>query len=132
MSYSIYVAADVAPDGNFAACKYYSDPDGQPEHEIPGSQLHIPINAGVCIFAPAETTSLLLIGATFKTIGSAPGMNSSNFAPADDENVVAFTMPATTITKGVVLLFSTPGTVENLYPSTDPQVLNDGPPIVEC
>ncbi|HEY1399595.1 hypothetical protein [Roseateles sp.] len=127
MSYSIYVAAEISADGNFADCKYYTEPDGLPAHEIPGSELHIPINAGECIFGLAETSSLLLIGATFKTIGSAPGMNASNFAPADDENFVALSVPAITVTKGVVLLFSTPGTVENLYPSSDPQVINDQP-----
>jgi hypothetical protein len=127
MSYSIYVAAEISSDGNFADCKYYSNVDGAPEHEIPGSELHIPINAGECIFGQADTTALLLIGATFKTIGSAPGMNASNFSPADDENFVTLSVPAITVTKGVVLLFSTPGTVENLYPSSDPQVINDQP-----
>lgn len=128
MSYTIFVAAEPSADGNFANCKYYTNADGDPSHEIPGNVLHIPQDAGECIFQPAETTSLILIGATFKTIGSAAGMNASNFAPADDLNVVSFSMPASKITKGVVLLFSTPGTVENLYPSSDPQVVNDGPP----
>jgi len=127
MSYSVFVEANVSADGNFADCKYFTSPDGLPEHEIPGSEIHIPINAGTCIFGQTETTSLLLIGATFKTIGSAPGMNASNFSPADDENYVSISMPANTITKGVVLLFSTPGSVDNLYPSSDPQVVNDGP-----
>ncbi|OWQ86322.1 hypothetical protein CDN99_21045 [Roseateles aquatilis] len=127
MSNTFYVAAEISSDGNFADCTYYADREGtQP---IEGSTLHIPRNAGVCIFEQADTTSLLLIGATFKTIGSVPGMNVSNFTPADDENVISVAMPTngTVITKGIVLLFSTPGTVQNLYPSSDPQVLNDGP-----
>lgn len=124
MATTIYVAGTVSADGNFADCIYYKDQAGTDPY--PSSDISIPQDAGECIFAQADTTDLLLIGATFKTIGSAPGMNASNFAPADDENAVHFPMPVTSIiTKGVVLLFSTPGTVENLYPSTDPQVTND-------
>lgn len=127
MSFTVYVAAKISADGNFADCKYYQDQAGT--HEIPGSTIHIATNAGECVFAPCELTELMLIGATFKTIGSPSSMNSSNFTPADDENVLSFTMPTSgaPITKGVVLLFSTPGTVENLYPSSDPQVVNDLP-----
>jgi len=132
MPYSVYVAASVSSDGNFADCTYYTNADGAESHKIPGSEIHIPINAGTCTFAPTVTTDLVLIGATFKTLGSTASMNSSNFAPADDENVVSFTMPTTTVTKGVVLLFSNPGLVENLYPSSDPQVQNDGPPTMDC
>ncbi|WP_343627789.1 hypothetical protein [Roseateles sp.] len=127
MSYTVYVAAEPSADGNFAVCEYFTTSDGNPDNQIDGSEIHIPKEAGECIFAPAESTSLILIGATFKTIGSVAGMNASNFAPADDFNNVSFSMPANTITKGVVLLFSTPGTVQNLYPSSDPQVINDGP-----
>ncbi len=127
MTNTFYVAAQVSADGNFADCTYYADQAGT--EPIEGSTLHIPRDAGSCTFAQADNTTLLLIGATFKTIGSAPGMNGSNFAPATDENIVTFAMPTngSIITKGVVLLFSTPGQVENLYPSSDPQVLNDGP-----
>ena len=124
MAYIVYVNATISADGNFADCTYSKNADGS--EPIAGSDIHIPTDAGECVFAQADDTGLLLIGATFKTIGSAPGMNSSNFAAANDENIVSFTMPTTTtITKGVVLLFSTPGTVQNLYPSTDPQVTND-------
>jgi hypothetical protein len=126
MAYTIYVDGKVSADGNFADCTYSLSPDGS--NPIPGSELHIPIDSGECVFTQGDNTELLLIGATFKTIGSTPGMNASNFAPANDENSVSFIMPASTITKGVVLLFSTPGTVENLYPSSDPQVINDQPP----
>lgn len=124
MSNTFYVEAKISPDGNFADCAYFSDAAGtQP---IPTAELHIPTTAGACFFAQTETTELMLIGATFKTIGSSVGMNNSNFSPANDENVVAMTMPTTSvITRGVVLLFSTPGAVENLYPSSDPQVIND-------
>ncbi|RZI61805.1 MAG: hypothetical protein EOP37_06580 [Rubrivivax sp.] len=124
MSYNVYVEASISTDGNFADCKYFKDRAAtQP---IAGSEIHIPTTSGACIFGQADTTALLLIGATFKTIGSAPGMNASNFCPANDENEVAVTMPTdSVITKGVVLLFSTAGSVENLYPSSDPQVMND-------
>ena len=125
MAYTIYVDGKISADGNFADCTYYADQAGT--EPIEGSTLHIPRDAGSCNFAQADNTSLLLIGATFKTIGSTPGMNASNFAPANDENSVSFSMPATTITKGIVLLFSTPGVVQNLYPSSDPQVINDQP-----
>ena len=125
MSATIYVSAKISPDGNFADCIYSRNVDGSDPYD--SGVISIPEDSGSCIFSQAESTDLLLIGATFKTIGSAPGMNASNFAPADDENNVAFAMPLTSvITKGVVLLFSTPGVVESLYPSSDPQVTNDG------
>lgn len=124
MAATIYVEGNISADGNFADCKYYRDQAGTDPY--PSSDISIPQDSGECIFAQADTTTLLLIGATFKTIGSTPGMNASNFAPADDENAVHFPMPvASIITKGVVLLFSTPGVVESLYPSSDPQVTND-------
>lgn len=125
MSYTVYVEASISADGNFADCKYFKD--AAATQPIDSSEIHIPTTAGECVFGQADTTALLLIGATFKTIGSVPGMNAGNFAPADDENFVSVVMPTTSvITKGVVLLFSTPGAVENLYPSSDPQVVNDG------
>jgi hypothetical protein len=125
MSVTVYVGADVSADGNFANCTYYTDYEGN--HELPGSEIHIPTTAGEFTFSQSQKGSLSLIGATFKTIGSAAGMNASNFAPANDDCEVTFSMPTNTvITKGVVLLFSTPGIVENLYPSSDPQVINDG------
>ncbi len=124
MATTIYVAGSISADGNFADCVYYKDREATDPY--PGSELSIPQDSGECIFAQADTTSLLLIGATFKTIGSAPGMNASNFSPANDENEVHFPMPVTSIiTKGVVLLFCSPGVVDNLYPSSDPQVTND-------
>lgn len=128
MSTTFYVSATISEDGNFAKCAYFKDQAGK---EPLGSDLHMPATASECIFAPVSSTEppeLVLIGATFKTLGAAAGMNMSNFAPANDENVVAFVMPTNqTITKGVVLLFSTRGTVQNLYPSSDPQVTNDQP-----
>lgn len=125
MPTTIYVSAQISPDGNFADCVYSRNSDGSDPYS--SADISIPQVSGECVFAQAvKKTDLLLIGATFKTIGSAPGMNSSNFAAADDENVVRFTMPTTSvITKGVVLLFSTYGTVQSLYPSSDPQVTND-------
>ncbi|MDH0863753.1 hypothetical protein [Mitsuaria sp. GD03876] len=126
MAYTIYVNGSVSEDGNFADCTYWQNADMT--GPIIGPELRIPQNAGECVFTQVDDPDLLLIGATFKTIGSAPGMNASNFAPANDENSVSFSMPANPITKGVVLLFSTPGTVQNLYPSSDPQVINDQPP----
>lgn len=124
MSYNVYVEATISADGNFADCKYFLDREAtQP---IAGSEIHIPKTAGTCTFGLADTTELILIGGTFKTLGSAVSMNASNFSPANDESEVALSMPTdAVITKGVVLLFSTPGSVQNLYPSSDPQVMND-------
>ena len=128
---TIYVEAQISEDGNFAACKYFKNQDGTDEY--PTSDISIWSGSNECIFAQADTTQLMLIGATFKTIGSPAGMNASNFAPADDENTIRFSMPLTqTITKGVVLLFSNSGIVENLYPSTDPQVTNDATQPPSC
>lgn len=127
MTTTYYVAATVSTDGNFADCSYFKDQAGT--DPVEGNELHIGVLAGECVFAQAETTELLLIGATFKTLGGSPALNASNFVPASDENTLSITMPTngSTVTKGVVLLFSTPGTVQNLYPSSDPQVINDWP-----
>ena len=124
MTVTVYVGADVSADGNFADCTYYRDHEG--DEPIEGSEIHIPMTAGAFTFEQSLKGSLSLIGATFKTLGTAAGMNASNFAPANDDGQVTFAMPTNTvITKGVVLLFSTPGVGENLYPSSDPQVIND-------
>lgn len=119
-----YVSGKVSTDGNFADCTYYLDREGtQP---VGSDQLHIPKTAGSCVFEQADSTELLLVGASFKTIGQTPSMDINNFAPANSDNVVTVTMPTDkTVTKGVVLLFSTPGTVQNLYPTSDPQIIND-------
>ena len=75
---------------------------------------------------PKKAPSMIMLTSIAFLIAWRTRISYAAFAAANDENIVSFTMPTTTtITKGVVLLFSTPGTVQNLYPSTDPQVTND-------
>ncbi len=119
-----YVRAKISADGDFADCAYYTDKAGT--ERIDGSVLRISQAAGACVIEQTSNTTLVLVGASYKTIGQPPAMNSSNFAAADDQNAVSVVMPTDSIvTKGVVLLFGNPVAIENLYPSSDPQVLND-------
>ncbi len=118
-----YVTAEIDPTGNYADCSYFTDP----ACTQPASQpLRISQSAGVCYMVEGAGSALQLVGTVFKTLGQAPSLNGSNFMPANDENTVSIPMPtATVVTKGVVLLFSSPGTVVSLYPSTDPEIKND-------
>lgn len=118
-----YVKATIDASGNYADCSYFIDPACTQVAEQP---LRIPQSAGVCNFVQAAASPLVLVGSVFKTLGHAPTLNSHNFTPANDEHVVAVGMPTSEIvTKGVVLMFSSPGEVTCLYPSTDPEVKND-------
>lgn len=121
-----YVQAKISSDGDFADCKYFYDKQGT--ERVEDSVLRITLGESGCSIEQTTTTSLALIGATYKTLGQVPAMNASNFCPADDSNAIFVTMPATTVTtKGVVLLFADMQTVTNLYPSSDPQVTNETP-----
>lgn len=125
MASIFYVRAVVSSDGNFADCTYFLKADGS--GEISGSTFSIPKDAGECVFAPTDDSPLILIGATFSTLGSNPSLNAGNFKPADAEHAVPVSMPTNYVaTKGVVLLFSDRVVVDNLYPSSDPQIINDG------
>lgn len=125
MASTFYVKAVVSKDGNFADCTYYLNPNNT--GEVSGSTFNIPKEAGECVFASADESPLILIGATFSTLGSNPSLNPNNFKAADTGYAVSVTMPtAYVVTKGVVLLFSTRDVVDNLYPSSDPQIINDG------
>jgi|GEM_PF-1444610 len=125
MSSIFYVSASVSADGNFADCAYYSDKSGV--NKLSGSTFHIDPDAGECTFEQTENSPLALIGATFSNLGGSPTLSKGNFCPADGNNAIRFAMPKTfTVTTGVVLLFSNPEMVDNLYPSSDPQVVNDG------
>ena len=87
--------------------------------------LQVSASANACPIAQAATSSLVLIGAVFKTIGHAPVLSDQNFTPASD-GMVEITMPTDrAATKGVVLMFSDAGRVEAIYPSRDPEVTND-------
>lgn len=121
-----FVKATPSSDGNFAECSYYSDKQGI--NPLEGSAFSIPKDASQCIFSEADNSDLKLIGATYSTLGGTPAMNSGNFCPADVTGSIHFSMPTTFVsTKGVVLLFSNRDVVENIYPSNDPQITNDGP-----
>lgn len=124
MASIFFVRAVPSADGNFATCSYYYDRQGT--LPVIGSAFSVPKTTGECIFSEAEESDLKLIGATYSTLGGTPAMNSSNFCPADATSSIRFSMPTTFIsTKGVVLLFSNRDVVENIYPSSDPQVTND-------
>lgn len=120
---TFYVKAKIDATGNYADASYFKDP----ACTQPASQpLRISKTAGVCRFVQVSDSDLVLVGTVFKTLGQAPALNSQNFAAANDEYTVAVPMPtATVVTKGVVLMFSSPGSVESLYPTTDPEVKND-------
>jgi hypothetical protein len=125
MASIFFVRATPSEDGNFAQCSYYTDKQGN--DPITGTTFNVPKDTGECVFSQADGSDLTLIGATFSTLGGTPAMNSSNFCPADFTHSIRFTMPTTFIcTKGVVLLFSNSDVVENIYPSSDPQIINDG------
>ncbi|ALV04835.1 hypothetical protein [Roseateles depolymerans] len=124
MTSEFFVRATPSADGNFAECTYFNDKDATSPH--PSSTFNVLKTAGQCTFTEANGSDLTLIGATFSTLGGTPGMNSGNFCPADGNHSVQVSMPTNFIcTKGVVLLFSNPNVVDNIYPSSDPQILND-------
>jgi hypothetical protein len=115
-----YVQAQ--PEGLFAACRYFADPAcTQP---VDPKSLIVPPTAGSCEIAEAQDSELALLGASYKTLGHAAVMTDHNFSAAAS-GVVSVAMPTTkTVTKGVVLIFSTRDTVSTLYPSSDPEVSN--------
>ncbi|WP_077035904.1 hypothetical protein [Pelomonas sp. KK5] len=120
-----YVQARTDELGIFASCRYFSDYAATQPVETP---LWVPPDAGSCLIAQAEGSELALIGSVFKTLGQAPSLNISNYCPASDDGLVTVSMPTTsTVTKGVVLLFSDPQTVTMIYPSKDPQIINTPP-----
>ncbi|UDF36858.1 UNVERIFIED_ORG: hypothetical protein LHJ69_07225 [Shinella sp. XGS7] len=120
---TFYVKGQVDASGNFAEAAYYLDAACT---QVAPQPLRIPKTAGVCRFVQSSESTLVLVGAVFKTLGQPPGLNNQNFAASNDESVVGIPMPTEVIvTKGVVLLFSSPGVVDSLYPTTDPEVKND-------
>lgn len=124
MTTEYFVRATVDPSGLFASCLYFYDQAGT--RPVEGSQLKIPLDAGGCMIGQADGSELVLLGASFKTLGAPAGMNAKNFTPSDDENTLVIPMPtASMVEKGVVLLFSNAGTqVDALYASSDPVVVN--------
>lgn len=120
MTTTYYVKAQ--PAGQFAACSYFSDP--QCTQPVAANALVVPPDTPACQIAEADGSELTLLGASYKTLGHAPVMTNHNFAAAVS-GAVSIAMPTTmTVTKGVVLIFSTRDTVATLYPSADPQITN--------
>jgi hypothetical protein len=77
------------------------------------------------VFEATTDSPLALMGAVFKTDGSAPPLNASNFVPAVDGEV---TIPLNqNTTRGVILIFafiSNTGEILMLFPTSDPQITN--------
>ncbi len=120
MTTTYYVKAQ--PAGAFAASSYFSDPAcTQP---VPPNALAVPPGTAACLITEAAGSELVLLGATYKTLGHSAVMTDHNFTAAQS-GTVSITMPSKqSVTKGVVLIFSTRGTVSTLYPSSDPEVTN--------
>jgi hypothetical protein len=124
MSTSTYfVQAKISDDGLYAACSYFLDKAAtQP---VEGSTLSVPMGADACTIQQAHGSELVLLGASFKTLGHAPVMTDSNFSAADGTASLDVPMPTSNVvTKGVVLLFSNSGAVDGLYASSDPELTN--------
>jgi hypothetical protein len=120
-----YVQGKIDPTGRYAQCSYFTDPECTKPATSP---LGISQRAGVCNFAQAASSELALVGSVYKTVGNPSSLNNHNFAPANDEGVAAVSMPTgSVVTKGVVLIFANRDKVESLYPSDDPEVVNDQP-----
>jgi len=123
MTTTYYVQASISKDGLFADCSYFYDKAAtQP---VEGSTLSVPFGDEVCVFEQADGSELVLLGASFKTLGAAPVMRGTNFAATDGTSSLGVPMPPDEeVTKGVVLLFSNPGRVDSLYASADPEITN--------
>ena len=118
-NYSVTARLDTS--GEIALCEY-TDSGGKPA----ASPLRVPLGHS-CTFVQAAAQPLVLVGAVFKTLGKKPVLTSSNFVPAVNGSVTV-TMPATDkVTKGVVLMFANPDAVNSLYPTSDPEIINEGP-----
>lgn len=123
MPNTYYVQAHVdAPTGQIAIANYYIDKKCSQPAALP---LSVALAAGACNIVQATDSTLTLIGSVFKTIGGVPVLTSNNFNPAM-QGTVTISMPTDdVVTKGVVLLFSDPLQVNALYPTADPQIIND-------
>lgn len=118
-----YVQAFISEDGLHADCSYFYDK--QATQPVEGSILAIPTEAGGCTIEQADGSDLVLLGASFKTLGHAPVMTDGNFSAADGTASLSVPMPTSSVvSKGVVLLFSNSGAVDGLYASADPVIVN--------
>lgn len=118
-----YVQGEIDASGEYAICNYFYDKAALEPATLP---LRIPTKAGACVIAQADQSKLLLLGSVYKTIGMPPALNNNNYAPATDEGAITVPMPTTeVVTKGVVLLFADRDKVTALYPSSDPEIINE-------
>lgn len=123
---TFYVQSKVDASGEFAACSYFYDKAATQPYT--GATFRIPTNSGVCYLEQANNSDLVLVGAVYKTLGLPPALNNNNYCAANDEASISVPMPLTeVVTKGVVLLFADPVAVQALYPSSDPQIINEYP-----
>jgi len=134
---TFYIQASVLIGSQpMATTRYYTDAACTQRVYSPLTSSH---STGTCVFVQAASSELVLMGAVFKTLGHAPVMTAKNFEPAKVAAVnpalvqVSIPMPvskgsAECVTKGVVLIFSDAGKVVSIYPSSDPQIKNDGNP----
>jgi len=117
-----YVKASVV--GNFAACTYFVLNDDGSYTQV-HSPLTIPSSSTACNFLQHPDSELVLQAAVFKTLPVSTDFSMGNYT-AINGDTVAVTMPTTkTVTKGVVLTFSSVDGSQ-LYSSSDPQVNNNG------
>ena len=119
-----YVKASVATNGVMAVAATSPIPSTDPAT----LRCQSPSARGYCDFIQGDGSDLVLLGATYKTLGHAPVMTDGNFAAATNGTVTVVMPKGTEVTKGVVLIFSDPGKVETLYPSSDPTVVNGQEP----
>ena len=115
-NYTVSVQLDAS--GEIALCQY-ADAGGKPAQ----SPLKVPLGHS-CTFVSAAGQPLVLVGAVFKTLGNAPVLTGNNFAAAVNGAVTVVMPPADVVTKGVILLFADPGNVKSLYPTSDPEIIN--------
>ncbi|MFG6465844.1 hypothetical protein [Roseateles sp. BYS87W] len=118
-----YVQGKISADGNYADCSYFLDQAAK--QPVEGSTLSISYGETACAIAQADGSELVLLGASFKTLGRPPVMTDSNFSATDGTGSLQVPMPpSTVVTKGIVLLFSKAGSVDGLYASSDPELTN--------
>lgn len=116
-NYTVSVRLD--PTDEIALCQY-ADATGKPAQ----SPLKVPMGHS-CTFVQAAGQPLVLVGVVFKTLGHAPVLTGNNFAAAVNGAVTVVMPPADVVTKGVILLFADPDKVSSLYPTSDPEIINE-------
>lgn len=110
--------------GGFAQCIYFILNDDGSYTQVK-SPLQVSPTSTACNFLQHPDSVLILQAAVFKTLPVSTDFSSYNYA-AINNGSVAVSMPDNrTVTKGVVLTFSSPDGSQ-LFSSTDPQIKNNG------